>query len=218
MIDNPLTNILIAPNVITKDGIDFILDHIKSQSKQDLSVFDPYKSNQTNEIEFSVEKQIRDTQIANISLIKEEVVALYRNIVDNIINPFYQFEIQDSEIPQLLCYGPGGHYKPHYDGVSKWKTPDGEIIWRKSIDRDLSTVIFFNDNFEGGDFVFPELRLRVKPEPGLLLCFPSDNRYLHGVEPVSKGERYCMVTWMTVKGFPTMEDETKIINEKYGIK
>jgi Rps23 Pro-64 3,4-dihydroxylase Tpa1-like proline 4-hydroxylase len=218
MTKNILANILIAPDVVTKEGLDFILDYTKNQPRQDLSVFDPHRSNETKQIEFSVEKDIRDTQIISIDPIRDEVIGLYKNIVDSIINPFYQFEIRDSEFPQLLCYGPGGHYKPHYDGVSTWKAPGGEIIWRKSTDRDLSTVLFLNDDFEGGDFVFPQLRIRIRPEPGLLVCFPSDNHYLHGVESVSKGERFSMVTWMTVKGFPSMAEETKIINARYGIK
>ena len=82
----------------------------------------------------------------------------------------------------------------------------------------MSTVLFLNDDFEGGEFVFPELKIRVRPEPGMLICFPSTHEYLHGVEPVSKGTRYSMVNWMTIKGFPTMEEESKLIYDKYGVK
>jgi len=214
---NLLSNILIAPKVITEEGIDFILNHVRNQAKEDLSVFDPKLSNEKGSTEFSVDKEVRDTQIADISGIMKEIVGLYKNIVTNIINPFYNFEIRDSECPQLLSYNVGGHYKPHYDGVSTWKAPTGEIIWRKSTDRDLSTVLFLNDDFEGGEFIFPDFRIKVKPEPGLLVCFPSNQLYLHGVEKVTNGTRYSMVNWMTVKGFPTMEDESKTLKEKYGV-
>ena len=147
-----------------------------------------------------------------------EIIDLYRNVVTNVINPFYEFEVKDSELPQLLHYGIDGHYMPHCDGESLWKPPGNEsLIWRKSTDRDLSTVLFLNDDFEGGDFVFPELRVRVRPEPGMLVCFPSTHEYLHGVEPITKGTRYSIVNWMTVKGFPSMEDEINMINHKYNI-
>ncbi len=218
MIKNLLTNILITPNVISEEGIKFILNHIKKQKKEDLSVFDPDKSNETKEVKFSVDKSIRDTQIADITDILPEIHDLYKNIVFNIINPFYEFEINDSECPQLLCYKKEGHYKPHYDGVSVWKSPTGELIWRKSTDRDLSSILFLNDDFEGGDLIFPDLKIKIKPEPGLLVCFPSNQFYLHGVEPVTSGERFSIVNWMTIKGFPTMKEETEKINEKYGIK
>lgn len=215
---NLLSDILIAPGVIPKDGIEYIMKHVKDKRGIELSVFDPEKSNQSGNTEYSVDKTIRDTKIIDMEGILPEIIDLYKNIVYNIINPFYNFEIKDSEMPQLLYYTEGGHYKPHYDGVSTWKAPTGELIWRKSTDRDLSTVLFLNDDFEGGEFSFPDFRIKVKPEPGLLVCFPSNQLYMHGVEPVKSGERYSIVNWMTVKGFPTMQEETEIINKKYGIK
>ena len=218
MKNNLLTNILIAPNVISKEGVAFIIEHAKRQKKVDLSVFDPEQSNKSKDTKFSVDKKVRDTQMIDLEDIAGEIIDLYRNVVTNVINPFYEFEVKDSELPQLLHYGIDGHYMPHCDGESLWKPPGNEpLIWRKSTDRDLSTVLFLNDDFEGGDFVFPELRVRVRPEPGMLVCFPSTHEYLHGVEPVTKGTRYSMVNWMTVKGFPSMEEETQMINTKYNI-
>jgi predicted 2-oxoglutarate/Fe(II)-dependent dioxygenase YbiX len=218
MKNNLLTNILIAPNVISKEGVAFIIEHAKRQKKEDLSVFDPEQSNKSGNTKFSVDKKVRDTQMIDLEDIASEIIDLYRNVVTNVINPFYEFEIKDSELPQLLHYGIDGHYMPHCDGESLWKPPGNEpLIWRKSTDRDLSTVLFLNDDFEGGDFVFPELRVRVRPEPGMLVCFPSTHEYLHGVEPVTKGTRYSIVNWMTVKGFPSMEEETQMINHKYNI-
>ena len=85
------------------------------------------------------------------------------------------------------------------------------------MDRDISIIFFLNDEFEGGDLVFPELRIRIKPEPGMLVCFPSNHHYLHGVEPVTKGHRYSIVTWATVKGFLSMEEQNKQLSGKYGI-
>ena len=218
MKNNLLTNILIAPNVISKEGVAFIIEHAKRQQKEDLSVFDPEQSNKSGNTKFSVDKKVRDTQMIDLEDIASEIIDLFRNVVTNVINPFYEFEVKDSELPQLLHYGIDGHYMPHCDGESLWKPPGNEpLIWRKSTDRDLSTVLFLNDEFEGGDFVFPELKVRVRPEPGMLVCFPSTHEYLHGVEPVTKGTRYSIVNWMTVKGFPSMEDETNMINHKYNI-
>ena len=218
MKNNPLSNILIAPNVISKEGVAFILNHAKKQKQVDLSVFDPDESNKTSSTKFSVDKKVRDTQMIDLEDIAEEIIDLFRNVVTTIINPFYEFEIKDSELPQLLHYGIDGHYLPHCDGESLWKPPGNEpLIWRKSTDRDLSTVMFLNNDFEGGDFVFPDLKIRVRPEPGMLICFPSTHEYLHGVEPITKGHRYSIVNWMTVKGFPSMEEENQMINDKYKI-
>lgn len=215
---NLLSNILIQPNAISMQGLDYLLDHIKSQSAKDLSVFDPDKSNATGNIEFAVDKNVRDTQIVQVDNIMPDIINLFKDVVKNIINPFYEFEIHDSETPQVLRYDVGGHYLPHVDGESIWKAPTDELIWRKSTERDLSVVFFLNDDFEGGDFVFPELRVRVRPEPGMLIAFPSTHQYLHGVEPVTKGTRYSIVNWMTVKGFQTMQDQTRDIETRYNIR
>lgn len=215
--NNPLNNILIQPNTIDESGLQYMLDYLSKQPHQDLSVFDPELSNTAGTTKFTVDKAVRDTQIVDMGDLYDPIIDLYRNIVKNIINPFYDIKIKDSEIPQVLRYEPGGHYNPHVDGQSLWRAPDGDIFWRKSTDRDLSTVIFLNDDFTGGDFVFPEFRLRIRPEPGLLICFPSTYEYLHGVEPVLTGTRYSIVNWMTVTGMPTLREETASIEHKYNI-
>lgn len=218
MIDNPLSYILIRPNVINEQGLKEIRDHIENTKKTDLSVFDPQKSNETGGKEWIVDKTMRDTQHVEMGPIQPKIIDLFKNTVKEVINPFYGIEISQSEMPQILSYGLGGHYKPHIDSESLWQTPDGELIWKKSIDRDLSIVMYLNDDYEGGDFVFPDLKIRVRPEPGMMICFPSNHHYKHGVEPVTKGQRYSIVCWAQVKGFQTMEQQNKQLSQKYGIE
>ena len=217
MIENPLSYILIRPNVINPEGLQELITHIKSSPAEDLSVFDPDKTNATGKTSWIVDKQTRDTQIVPMGPLYPKIEDLFRNTVKNIINPFYQVEVDSSEIPQVLSYGIGGHYRPHIDGESIWMTPRGEKIWKKSTDRDLSMVFYLNDDFEGGDFVFPELRVRVRPEPGMMVCFPSNHHYMHGVEKITKGKRYSIVTWATVKGFPSMDEVNQQLSQEYGV-
>jgi len=217
MIDNPLTHILIRPNVISPEGIREMVDHIKRSPAEDLSVFDAETTNRTGETSWQVDKKTRDTQIVPMGDLYPKIEGLLRCAVKEIINPFYGIEVSSSEIPQVLSYGVGGHYKPHIDGESIWVTPKGEHIWKKSTDRDLSMVFFLNNDFEGGDFVFPELKVRVRPEPGMMVCFPSNHHYMHGVEPVTKGKRYSIVTWSTVKGFQSMDEVNQQLSQEYGV-
>jgi Rps23 Pro-64 3,4-dihydroxylase Tpa1-like proline 4-hydroxylase len=214
-----LSNILIQPKVITSQAIDFIINHAKKSHQEQLGVFDPDKSNELQtDFESKIDLNSRDVKCADITKIMPQIKALYDNIVHHVINPFYGFKIRDSEAPQLLVYNSGGHYRAHYDGVAKWKNPDGSIIWKKSVDRDVSTILFLNDEFEGGDFVFPDLRVRIRPEPGLLVAFPSSQFYSHMVEPVISGTRYAMVNWMTVQGFKTKAEIDKELEDKYNVK
>jgi predicted 2-oxoglutarate/Fe(II)-dependent dioxygenase YbiX len=217
MIDNPLSYILIRPNIINETGLREIRHHIETSQKTDLSVFDPQKSNETGTKQWRVDKNIRDTQHVEMGLLFPKIVDLLKDTVREVINPFYEVQISESEVPQILSYGVGGHYCPHLDGESLWQTPNGELIWKKSTDRDLSMVFYLNDDFEGGDFIFPDLKIRIRPEPGMLICFPSNRHYKHGVEPVTKGKRYSIVCWAQVKGFQTMEEQNRELSQKYGI-
>ncbi len=121
---NLLSKVLIAPKVISQEGIDALVHHMKTSKTEDLSVFDPDKSNQTRSTEWITDKRTRDTQIASIEPVFPQVNELMHHIVKQVINPFYQFEVDSSEVPQLLCYGIGGHYQPHIDGEGVWTAPD----------------------------------------------------------------------------------------------
>lgn len=214
---NLLSNVLIEPNVLTPEALQELQDHARKSSTTDLSVFDPDKTNETGETSWIVDKDIRDTQIIEFGPLFPKIEELFKNVVKHIINPFYGIEVWDSEVPQFLKYDVGGHYKPHIDGRSIWFAPNGDKIWRKSTDRDLSLVLYLNDDFEGGEFLFPDLHIQVKPKPGLLVCFPSDQNYLHGVAPVKEGTRYSIVTWARVKGQKTKEQEDKELLKMYGV-
>ena len=214
---NLLSNVLIESNVLTPEALQELQDHARKSSTTDLSVFDPDKTNETGETSWIVDKDIRDTQIIEFGPLFPKIEELFKNIVHHIVNPFYGVEVWDSEVPQFLRYGVGGHYSPHIDGRSIWVAPNGDKIWRKSTDRDLSFVLFLNDEFEGGEFVLPDLHIQIKPKPGLFVAFPSDQNYLHGVNPVRSGERYSIVTWARVKGQKTKEQEDQELLKKYGV-
>jgi len=215
--DNPLSYILIRENVISPKGLQEIREHIERSPAEDLSVFDAEKTNETGETSWQVDKQTRDTQIVEMGPTFPGIQQLLKYAVHEIINPFYGCEVDSSEIPQILSYGIGGHYRPHIDGESIWCTPRGEKIWKKSTDRDLSMVFYINDDYEGGDFIFPEHNVRVRPKPGMMICFPSNHNYMHGVEPVTKGKRYSIVTWATVKGFESMDSVNQRLSQEYGV-
>lgn len=50
--------------------------------------------------------------------------------------------------------------------------------------------IYLNDNFEGGELVFNNLNIQIKPKPGLLVIY--DPTELHSVKKVYNNDRYCI--------------------------
>lgn len=65
-------------------------------------------------------------------------------------------------------------------------------------DYDINSLFYYNDDFEGGELYYPEHDIVVKPKPGLAVLHPGDFYYMHGVKPVTEGERYTTPAFYTV--------------------
>ena len=59
----------------------------------------------------------------------------------------------------------------------------------------LSLLIVLNDDYEGGEFIMFK-NIEYKFKAGDLLIFPSNFLYPHRVNPVKKGTRYSVVSWV----------------------
>ncbi|MDE3060152.1 MAG: 2OG-Fe(II) oxygenase [Pseudomonadota bacterium] len=127
---------------------------------------------------------------------------IFYNIYTKHVEPFYGVEIEWWEKPQLLCYLQGGKYGAHAD-ADQWQQ-GGK--WKRNHDRDVSVLLYLNDDFTGGKLNFPNQKLKVQPEPGLLVAFPSHHEYLHGAEPTESGVRYALVSWAAIKGLPRLRE------------
>lgn len=54
----------------------------------------------------------------------------------------------------------------------------------------LSVVLYLNSNYEGGELYFKNQNIKIKPEAGSLIAFPSINPYFHESLPVTSGTKY----------------------------
>jgi len=89
--------------------------------------------------------------------------------------------------------------RPHMDN---WD-PNHDSQWNL-----FSSVFYLNDDFEGGQIYFPNLKFTYKPEKGSLIMFPDDERigndllrerHLHGVHGAKSGVRMTVATWLQDK-------------------
>lgn len=89
-----------------------------------------------------------------------------------------------------LKYEEGGFYIPHTDYHLKFP-------------RNISIVYFLNNDYEGGQLNFYDpsnhnkIILPIEPRVGRLVMFPSNYLYPHAVQPVEKGTRYVLVSWIS---------------------
>lgn len=110
----------------------------------------------------------------------------------------HQLQLTDLLYPEtviLAAMGAGGHHSRHADNCRQ--NEQGDWVANHTPQRDVSAIYYLNDTFEGGEIVFEQVPLMVKPRRGLLLVFPSDGAHLHEVLPVRSGVRYTMAIWFT---------------------
>jgi predicted 2-oxoglutarate/Fe(II)-dependent dioxygenase YbiX len=209
-------NVLIQPKALNTAMLKLLMEHVHKAQQHDSLVAHFADDEEAGAVEWVVNKKIRDTQEVSVpSSILETVIGSHNENVTTLINPFYQIQVRDTEPLLMLHYGVGGHYIPHVDAETLYKDEDELCVWEKTLDRDLSVVYFLNEDFAGGELVFPELDLLIKPEAGTLICFPSDHNYIHGVNPVTSGHRYAIVTWMRVQGMPSLEEINQMSMDQY---
>lgn len=114
-----------------------------------------------------------------------------KTAIDNYVQefPLCATLMQGSSYPRFNRYSENTNMKMHVDHVKSIfdGTQRGIPI--------LSMVSVFNDDYEGGEFVFNDDHV-VELKAGDTLVFPSVFMYAHRVETVTKGSRLSCVTWV----------------------
>lgn len=151
--------------------------------------------------EGKVDKSIRDVQnyfLKNIQTSMTET--FWFNYLGNLFQKFYHRYKNELKIDtsffikgffeiSILKYEVGGFYEPHIDHVSSGPNK-----------RDLSFVLFLNNDYKGGELCFSgfdktDKEICIEPKPGKLIVWPSYFMYPHGVKPVIEGKRFAIVGW-----------------------
>lgn len=141
-------------------------------------------------------KKVRDVSTYPLSLLSDNISDIHwYNIIRSIMKknidayrekvPFVQYDtIQDISI---LRYEKSGHYDWHTDHAA-------------SIPRTISTILFLNNDYLGGELMFENQitreRTTIKPQPGRFIMWPSNFLYPHTVAPVLNGVRFTVVGWL----------------------
>jgi prolyl 4-hydroxylase len=128
-------------------------------------------------------------------------------VIKNISERIKQFTNTTGKQEQLqvVNYPKGGFFSPHYDACegdeeycSRMNSSDGPRL--------LTVLLYLNDNFEGGETVFPKINKSVKPEKGKAVIFRNVDKNgviitqaLHGGEPIKSGEKWIANKWIRIK-------------------
>jgi prolyl 4-hydroxylase len=112
---------------------------------------------------------------------------------------------ENGEGLQILHYGPGAEYKPHYDYFDPAE-PGTPTIVKRGGQRVGTLVMYLAEPEKGGGTVFPDVHLEVAPRKGNAVFFSYERphpstRTLHGGQPVVQGEKWIATKWLRERRF-----------------
>ena len=162
-----------------------------------------------------------DTEIRKASVVASKDPALIRKMFERLIRqyvqPHFGVIISAYSFPQFLKYTTDGKYEPHVDGHTRL---DGKDL--KFHDRDITVLLYLNEDFTGGTLGLPNHARVVHPREGSLVSFPAGPHFLHSANPVKSGYRYALVSWMTCLGstreYPLSHDAVILIEDDYKVR
>jgi PKHD-type hydroxylase len=149
----------------------------------------------------SVNKKVRNSEVSFFygSITYFNLYKPLLELVNHVNNQFYNFNLTEPETFQLTKYDEKnqGFYKPHVDG--RYGNSPDEPVRKLSMSAQLTSPEYY----EGGQLEFPDDKENFVEEDareqGTVIFFPS---YLkHGVQPVTKGTRYSLVSWFVGPSF-----------------
>lgn len=104
---------------------------------------------------------------------------------------------------QVLHYGPGQEYEPHYDWFDPTQ-PGFEAVTAHGGQRIASVVMYLNTPEAGGGTGFPNAGLTVTALKGGAAYFAyetNDTSSLHAGLPVERGEKWIATKWLRERPF-----------------
>lgn len=153
------------------------------------------------EIELAtVKTQIRSNEIlylSNTNSLLSSTNQLLLNriyIIQQTLNQIYRIKFSQIETCSILRYQSGQFYKRHVDNLLLASRRDEAAQGVPT--RDVSLVGYLNDDFVGGETFFDRQNLKVKPQQGSVLVFPSYYTHPHQSLPVIAGCKYAFTSWL----------------------
>lgn len=121
--------------------------------------------------------------------------------------------VENGEGIQVLQYGPGAEYRPHYDYFDP-REPGTATILKRGGHRVATIVMYLSEPARGGGTVFPDIGLEVGPRRGNAVFFSydtphPDSKTLHGGSPVQEGEKWIATKWLREREFKHLPAATQ---------
>ena len=164
---------------------DFVLNKIKNKDN-DTSKMPWHTSDTINVYELD-----KNSEIIN-------VITKNRKVLTEIVSECYKEKVYP-HFTDLVLWNTGRKMETHIDDGDMHE--EGTELNKHFAPRHYSSVIYINDDYEGGNtYVFDDETdnfYESNPKTGAVLIFTADKKCPHGVSEVEKGIRITLPTWFT---------------------
>jgi predicted 2-oxoglutarate/Fe(II)-dependent dioxygenase YbiX len=197
-VDNPKFGIYLYKNILPKElGIvERIEDLLEKNKEHDFFRWSEatigYNEKRTDYrdcLDFKISDQIINdygAKAPEIVTIYQDVCAGLRMCLDH-YEPLFELRMEYMEAINFVKYYPDQYFDVHIDHGVTYSCV-------------LSSVIYLNDDYKGGELYFPCLDITYQPECGDIILFPSTYIYAHASLPVTFGTKYAAVTMFDYNG------------------
>ncbi len=203
---------LIIKNFFSKEACKVLKKSVREdlESKQKAEV---RKKKKFGIIEADIVEGYRKTNTGELNTYYEKYYAEQFNKYKSEIEAYFSVALALSTKVQVLEYTEGFFYVKHADDSSEIINKAKETVGFKIVapQRKLSTVLFTTshvshadeeeESFTGGELMFNYLydsvgdSVKIEPEAGDMIVFPSHPYFSHEVLPVEEGYRLTLVQW-----------------------
>ena len=198
----PPHGIHLVPAFLDRDTCSQWVEQLERQQREFVRIVDHHQS--TPERTVLRRDEARVTERVDAGPLKGKIEELIGKVVTTTIAATTGRAFSWFIGPQILRYQAGGHYALHADS-DHWSASQG--AWVKGLDRDISLLLYLNDDFTGGGLAFPVFNYTYHPCPGDLMFFPSDFRYRHQAHVVQRGVRYAIASWAAFSDEARVQDQ-----------
>jgi hypothetical protein len=195
-IGTDISNIRVIKNFIDEEDRLALLEYCKKTAKQeDGTIF----------YSLPISKELKHLHLKYTKKMYNNIVDYYKDTSPIRQPDFVKFDTDLSEelvnregnwVASFLVHPNGSFMHPHVDIVGYVQeeganVPDYLNKWSGH----LSSVIYLNDDYDGGELYFPDHDLSIKPDAGDYITWPGNKWYVHGVNEVKNGVRFTLSIW-----------------------
>jgi len=185
--------IIYEPNFVDPNDLAYIQNFMNSINEWNNGMDDTYNE----EGDCIYQKNYWWDRVCSGDIIKRLDLNAYQ-IIEHYVHKMGQLIEQKHNVvvherpPVLVRWLPGNKQEPHADKQLNDGRPNPFPLY------DINSIIYWNDDFTGGEFYYPDFQLEYPIKAGMAVAHPGDVNYLHGVKEIRTGIRWTTPSFYTI--------------------